>query len=850
MFSAELAGERALLVVAQRPFEAGSERGVTNLFCNLQPLVMENGTRAVPEDFPDNGFVWWLVRSGARGFAEPGRLLLATLEESLASGTSGKSWYQAHVDNIEPARPSKVIEVVRAPGNWIADPREIVSSGRQLTLDHPPMEKVYLNWQGYLYGPLKTLATPSVPGDWNVEFAADHAENVVSKIPEGALQRLPPGRLHDLTVPISLDNRQADSTDFVHECSWRLILAHDFSKWIEKEGVAIVLEGDESLIRRYARQYLSRKARQEFAKLLDLLHDLISADPGASEDEVLRVTNALRFRIGRADVAADELARSLLESGMLEPRLKPLLDQAEARHVEKNTAKLQAEIDARVGLLRSDLESLERDSATRKQKLEQELSARQSEFERLLSVRRQESERECEAERERLQAQKQELDRQSRALSGNLQQVVQQMVEGRDALVNQFLAISPLLQHFNLISQGAPTPSPAAPSREPAARALRSPLASPAFLATAPESSPVTEDDFFRRFCEHVERSGYKYRLIDLAGFHFSVKCHDLTVLGGPPGTGKSSLPRLYAEALLGEEHNDGGGRYLHVGVSPSWLDMRDLLGQTNLLDHCFQPAECGLYPLLVWAQEEHEARGQDTRMYLICLDEMNLAQVEHYFSGFLQALERVPGQREVRCFAAEMVGPDDPFARWPMLRLPPSVRFVGTVNFDETTRQLSQRVLDRCNLIRLPSRYSLDAAPPKKVPARGPAITLGHIAGWVKESAGMDRTHAELLDALSEPLTRMGCPLNPRRYQAIRRLLGNVPPSICSPAEVLDLQIAQRVLPQMRNLFRPGAKEGLKAFRRALEAAPIDFPESLTVLQEVEDREAVDELFDGRIDE
>ena len=56
----------------------------------------------------------------------------------------------------------------------------------------------------------------------------------------------------------------------------------------------------------------------------------------------------------------------------------------------------------------------------------------------------------------------------------------------------------------------------------------------------------------------------------------------------------------------------------------------------------------------------------------------MNLAQVEHYFSGFLQALERIQGQREIRCVAPEMVAPTDPFARWPMLRISPSLRFVG----------------------------------------------------------------------------------------------------------------------------------------------------------------------------
>jgi hypothetical protein len=60
-----------------------------------------------------------------------------------------------------------------------------------------------------------------------------------------------------------------------------------------------------------------------------------------------------------------------------------------------------------------------------------------------------------------------------------------------------------------------------------------------------------------------------------------------------------------------------------------------------------------------------------------------------------------------------------------------------------------------------------------------------------------------------------------------------------------LDLQIAQRVLPQVRNLFRPGAREALKALRRVLETGPAAFPESLALLEEIEGREGVDDLFD-----
>ena len=79
-------------------------------------------------------------------------------------------------------------------------------------------------------------------------------------------------------------------------------------------------------------------------------------------------------------------------------------------------------------------------------------------------------------------------------------------------------------------------------------------FALPAFVQAGSQGATCARSASSIAFCKHVEASGFKYRRIDLASFHLSVKCSDLTVLGGLPGTGKSSLPRLYAEALAGEE--------------------------------------------------------------------------------------------------------------------------------------------------------------------------------------------------------------------------------------------------------------------------------------------------------
>jgi hypothetical protein len=268
-------------------------------------------------------------------------------------------------------------------------------------------------------------------------------------------------------------------------------------------------------------------------------------------------------------------------------------------------------------------------------------------------------------------------------------------------------------------------------------------------------------------------------------------------------------------------------------------------LGHVNTLERTFQPAESGLYQHLIRAQEEALHAGTKSGLYLTCLDEMNLAHVEHYFAGFLQALERGPGLREVRCFAPETVAEDSTFARWPTLNLPESVRFIGTVNFDETTKQLSQRLLDRANLIRLGGDLPLDLAEPTPTKSKGRPVDLNSYSGWVYRSAPLDGPLGEVTDALRDDLATLGCQFNPRRFNAIRRFIASCPQDLCTPEEALDLQVAQRILPQIRALFRPGAQEALAHVVRTLEDHDFAFVESLKFLEEIRRSEFSAAAFD-----
>src|SRR6185503_11235046 len=84
---------------------------------------------------------------------------------------------------------------------------------------------------------------------------------------------------------------------------------------------------------------------------------------------------------------------------------------------------------------------------------------------------------------------------------------------------------------------------------------------------------------------------------------------------------------------------------------------------------------------------------GRVSREFHVILDEMNLARVEHYFSRFLSAME----VRTREGIARLDLAPGH------TVELTPNLKFVGTVNIDETTHGFADKVYDRAQILELP---------------------------------------------------------------------------------------------------------------------------------------------------
>ncbi|MCT4592791.1 MAG: AAA family ATPase [Anaeromicrobium sp.] len=210
------------------------------------------------------------------------------------------------------------------------------------------------------------------------------------------------------------------------------------------------------------------------------------------------------------------------------------------------------------------------------------------------------------------------------------------------------------------------------------------------------ESNMIKDEIPSKEIINHVHKyitsKGFSYDKNTIKNLYLSLKTKPFVLLAGISGTGKSKLVKLFAESLGANSEN---GRYTLIPVRPDWSDPSDLLGYKNIEDK-FQVG-----PLTKIIKE---AQGKD-EPYFVCLDEMNLARVEYYFSDILSVMETRYKDRDMvltdKLLRKEVFGQDkNSYVEYGNLTIPENLYIIGTVNMDETTFPFSKKVLDRANTI------------------------------------------------------------------------------------------------------------------------------------------------------
>ena len=319
---------------------------------------------------------------------------------------------------------------------------------------------------------------------------------------------------------------------------------------------------------------------------------------------------------------------------------------------------------------------------------------------------------------------------------------------------------------------------------------------------------------------------------MDIKRLYVSLKTRPFVILAGLTGSGKSSLTRSFAEALGASGSN---GRFRRIAVRPDWIDQSEVLGFVNPISDLFVPG---------WlAETVRDCEREPDRLHFVLLDEMNLAPVEQYLAEWLSAIEEArSGSDDVQMpLYSSALSPKNKDDWFHNLTFPDNLMIVGTVNVDETTRPLSERVLDRANVLLLNVEVSERHHEPG---GQAPAPRHVGITEWRKicKTEPSD-DHHDFLVELADILRHAGIGVGLRTHIELERFVANAE-GIIDDVVALDWGIVQRIIPKIRG-FKGNLLECLKELQQEFEGVGAEQSAAI-VARWLDDAVPDDEFLEG----
>ncbi len=204
--------------------------------------------------------------------------------------------------------------------------------------------------------------------------------------------------------------------------------------------------------------------------------------------------------------------------------------------------------------------------------------------------------------------------------------------------------------------------------------------------------------DDFRNFCAYEKK--LFYTVDDVRAFIANLATSKIMVLQGMSGTGKTSIALAFEDFI--------GNQTTVIAVQPMWKERSDMVGYFNEFTKKFNET-----PLL---KELYRSNFTD-QIFIIVLDEMNIARIEYYFAEFLSLLE-YPNVDQRTLEITNDTWPKDPKKlKEGRILIKPNVYFLGTANNDESTFSISDKVYDRAMILNLDKKAeSFEGVPTRRV--------------------------------------------------------------------------------------------------------------------------------------
>ncbi|OQX00240.1 MAG: chromosome partitioning protein ParA [Desulfobacteraceae bacterium A6] len=355
------------------------------------------------------------------------------------------------------------------------------------------------------------------------------------------------------------------------------------------------------------------------------------------------------------------------------------------------------------------------------------------------------------------------------------------------------------------------------------------------------QDSPIDEITWLTGIGNACNKYGLHFNPRILKAFHTALKTAEwspITILAGVSGTGKSELPRLYSHF--------GGLMFEPLSVQPNWDSQESMLGFFNSIDNKFD-AQPVLHFLAQsqkkWIDKTNDDEGYPGLQDVVCLvllDEMNLAHPELYFAEFLSKLELRRGMKGADVpFLPVKIGAGMPPYHLPLGR---NILWTGTMNQDETTKSLSDKVLDRSIIIHFPRPTELKRRlklTPLDEKNRGTLLHKVSWQNWLAQGSSFTddavKPYKDFIESMNATLAVVGRAIGHRVWQSIEYYMANYPDVRAAQietkkekntvaGEALDKalhvafedQLVQKVMPKLRGIDTRG--NGEECLKKILE--------------------------------
>ena len=326
------------------------------------------------------------------------------------------------------------------------------------------------------------------------------------------------------------------------------------------------------------------------------------------------------------------------------------------------------------------------------------------------------------------------------------------------------------------------------------------------YYKTNPQHPVYDNTITLEQFCDRLRRYTASqlhlyYDLNMMRYFVASMGTARIIILQGISGTGKTSLPYAFGRFV--------GKDAALVSVQPAWRERTELYGYYNEFTKKYTETD-----FLRSIYESNYYRDPQ----MVILDEMNIARVEYYFAEMLSILE-LPRKEEWKVDIVTATWDNDPcLIDKGTVHIPDNVWFVGTINNDDSTFAVADKVYDRAVPIDLDSR-----AEPFECESTEPiTISTDHLTALFDEAKHTYRVSDEMLAKLEELNAYLIKNFRLAFGNRIMRQIGEFVPCFmaCGGTEIeaVDFIIAKKVLRKFESLSLGFMKDELTKFNNYLD--------------------------------